>query len=99
MTTTLITVEPDRWERLEDMFDRACQLVNDEALKNRKLLLTAKEVAAITGYDEKTIKRKKDDIGYRIGFTYQDLKFPYDNVIAWVQRGCIPPKPLPTHKK
>lgn len=92
-------IKTEDLNELRQMFSTTCEIARSESLKNKKLLLTAEEVAEITGYHASTIKKKKKDIGYRIGFTYQDVKFLYEDVVAWVNRGYNPPKPLPTHKK
>jgi len=92
-------IDSETLAELRAMVSTTCQIAKDELLKNRQLLLTAEEVGKLTSYDEKTIRRKKSEIGYRIGSSSKDLRFPLEYVLAWKDRGCVPPKPLPTHRK
>jgi hypothetical protein len=92
-------IDADALYELKQQYLEVCELARSESLKNKKLLLTPKEVAEITGYHESTIKKKKREIGYRVGFSNQDLKFKYDDVLKWVERGCIPPKSSLANKK
>ena len=64
----VITIEETAFQKMENMFSDACSLVKQLAAENRRLknkkLLSSHEVAEITGYHEKTIRSKKEEIGF-----------------------------------
>lgn len=68
------------------------KLLSDENYILKTRYLTAKEVGAITGYDEKTIKNRKDEIGY---ITHgKDLKFLMEDVNKWMMNYYVRPKKI-----
>ncbi|MGV3684386.1 MAG: hypothetical protein ACO1NS_02085 [Daejeonella sp.] len=90
--TEVIVVESDTFQKMQSMFSVAMEAVKQLSsenfiLKNR--YLSAEEVGQLTGYHTKTIKIRKDEIGYIT--QGKDLKFKLDDVNTWMMRYYIKP--------
>lgn len=87
----VITVESSAFQNMQAMYAKVCGLLEEELKeknkKNSKLLLSAQEVAEATGYNEKTIRLKKYEIGF---FTIgKEVMFKPADVEAWIERNYI----------
>lgn len=94
----VITIESEAFKRMESMFsesqERAERLIaeSQETIKLQAEIITAskiglmsaQQVADLTGYDVKTIKLRKSEIGYHT--MGKDLKFKPADVQAWIQK-------------
>jgi len=90
----VIAIESNTFQELVTMFRTVCNEADTYKRENKKLkekkLLSAREVADLTGFNEKTIKLKKEEIGY---FTDgKDVKFKPENVDAWIEERHIKPR-------
>lgn len=92
-------IDTDALAEMNAKIDRVLKLATDSFLKDNQLLLTAEEAGILLSYDEKTVRRKKRDIGYWIGSSYKDLRFPMEYIVAYKERGKVPPTAIRTHKK
>lgn len=93
MSTTFIVFEDDKLnnllEGMKSLMEETKSLADENYLLKTRYL-TAKEVGAITGYDEKTIKNRKEEIGY---ITHgKDLKFLIEDVNKWMMNYYVRPK-------
>lgn len=90
----VITIESSAFQELQSMFRESC-LSNSELRKENKRLkekklLSPLEVAEMTGYNEKTIRQKKDEIGF---FTVgKEILFKPEALDAWIERNYIKPR-------
>ena len=74
----------------EEAIDMVRRLAAENSGLKRKSYLSSQEVAEITGYNEKTIRLKKDEIGF-----YDNngqLRFHKDDVEKWMQKHYIKAK-------
>ena len=90
----VLTVESQTFQDMQSMFQSVCQIAKELASENKelkaKLWITAREVGTLTGYNEKTIKNRKKEIGFRSDGGL--LLFKTKDVIAWMDRGYIAPR-------
>jgi hypothetical protein len=83
----VIVTESETFKRLERMFIQTQETIKVQAeiITASKIgLMSAQQVAALTGYDVKTIKLRKQEIGYST--MGKDLKFKPADVQAWINR-------------
>jgi hypothetical protein len=83
----VITIESEAFQKLERMFAESQETIKVQAeiITASKIgLMSAQQVADLTGYDVKTIKLRKDEIGYST--MGKDLKFRPSDVQAWIQK-------------
>jgi len=89
----VLTIESSAFTEMQAMFAKSQDIIKvqaDTILKLKVGLLNCKEVAELTGYNEKTIKSKKEEIGFMtIG---KDIKFKPADVEAWIQKHYRAPK-------
>lgn len=90
------TIESSAFQELTSMFKTSCNMVNSLAsevkvLKSKRLF-TAKEVAEMTGYNEKTIRNKRYEIGFRSEGGV--VLFKPEDVDAWIEKGYVKPKTI-----
>ena len=90
----LVTFESETFKTLAGQYENMLGLLDDfikkEKKRNDKLLLSAMEVAEMTGYNEKTIRLKKYEIGF---FTVgKEVMFKPVDVEAWIERNYIKPR-------
>lgn len=87
------TLTPVDLDRFTEMFSESQRIIREQAeiITGSKIaLMTAKQVGELTGYDEKTIRIRKKEIGYStLG---KDLKFKPADVEAWINRNYRSPK-------
>jgi len=85
--------EHEAFKRLEATFIQSQEIIQRQAkiITASKIgLLDAKQVADLTGYDEKTIRIKKEDIGYStLG---KNIKFRVEDVNNWIAKGYQGPR-------
>jgi hypothetical protein len=89
----VITIEKKAFRELKQMFIESQETVKAQAsmlLQSKIGLLDPKQVAELTGYDEKTIRSKKEDIGYST--MGKNIKFRMEDVNAWINKGYRPPR-------
>jgi hypothetical protein len=100
----VIVIESEAFKRLESVFleslERAERMIaeSQETIKLQAEIITAskiglmsaKQVADLTGYDAKTIKLRKSEIGYHT--MGKDLKFKPSDVEAWIRKYYRAPK-------
>lgn len=96
----VIVIESQTFQEILTMYQRVCGLLEEELRekkkRNDKLLLSAREVAEMTGYNEKTIRLKKHEIGF---FTIgKEVMFKPADVEAWIEQSYIRPRPQGTKK-
>lgn len=89
----VITIEEQSFKMLMERIDKLileCEAVNRGIYIESNKYLTAGQVGAITGYNGKTIKLRKDEIG----FCTQGglLKFLKSDVDIWMMKFYIPAK-------
>ena len=75
------------------MFEESQQIIKHQAeiiTRSRIGLMSARQVADLTGYDEKTIKDRKEEIGFHT--MGKDLKFKPADVQAWIDKYYRSPK-------
>ncbi len=91
----VIVIESQAFQKLERLLETACVMAGELAEENKSLkakkLLSAREVAEMTGYNEKSIRNKRHDIGFRSEGS--KLFFKPADVDTWIDRGYIAPKP------
>lgn len=76
--------------KIDDLIETSQKLMTQNKALKEKLLLSSNEVAALTGYNEKTIRIKKDEIGF---FTVgKEVLFKPADVQLWIDRNYIKPK-------
>jgi mRNA-degrading endonuclease RelE of RelBE toxin-antitoxin system len=83
----VITIESSAFKRLEDMFEESQQKIKEQAeiITASKIgLMSSQQVADLTGYDEKTIRVRKNEIGYST--MGRDLRFKPADVQAWISK-------------
>lgn len=89
----VLTIESETFIRIEQMFEKSQEIIQRQAeiiTASKIALMTAKQVGELTGYDEKTIRIRKKEIGYStLG---KDLKFKPSDVEAWINRNYRSPK-------
>lgn len=88
----VITIEEEAYKNLlEEVKNlvQAAKKMSDEIFIQKHKYLTAAEVGAITGYSSKSIKNRKDEIGYIT--QGGELKFIRSDVDAWMRRYYISP--------
>jgi hypothetical protein len=92
----VVTMESPAFKELVTMFGKVCKTCIELASENNALkskrLFTAQEVSNITGYNEKTIRLKKHEIGFRS--EGGQLMFKPEDVDAWIERGYVAPKAI-----
>lgn len=93
MEVTIIEVE--RFNRLENMFSTTCEMLASATQRIKSMAddeqwLTTSEVAAITKYEEKTIRSKKHEIGFH--GQGKDLKFKKKDVMKYMESYYIRPR-------
>lgn len=73
----------------EEAIDLVRRLAAENSGLKRKVFLSPQEVADMVGYNEKTIRLKKDEIGY---YDNGGLRFHRDDVEKWMQKHYIKAK-------
>lgn len=75
--------------KIDDLIETSQKLMTQNKALKEKLLLSSNEVAALTGYNEKTIRIKKDEIGvFTVG---KEVLFKPADVQLWIDRNYIKP--------
>jgi len=96
----VIVIESETFKRMESMFMESLEAMRtqmefiENSHRDSKInslgLLNARQVGQITGYNEKTIKLRKAEIGYHtLG---KDIKFKPQDVQAWIAKYYRGPK-------
>jgi DNA polymerase I-like protein with 3'-5' exonuclease and polymerase domains len=89
----VIVIESETFKRLEDMFEQSQAVIKQQAeiITASKIgLMSAKQVADLTGYHVKTIALRKSEIGYST--MGKDLRFKPADVQAWINKYYRGPK-------
>ncbi len=90
----VITIESETFKEFKQMFIQSQEIIRRQAeiiTASKIALMTAKQVGQLTGYDEKTIRIRKEEIGYSIPCGIE-IKFKPADVEAWINRGYRSPK-------
>jgi translation elongation factor EF-1alpha len=88
-----VIIEADAYKglmsKIDDLIETSQKLMAQNRSLKEKLLLSSNEVAELTGYNEKTIKIKKHEIGF---FTQgKQVFFKPADVQLWIDRNYIKP--------
>jgi hypothetical protein len=89
----VIVIESETFKRLEQMFIESQQTIKNQAeiITASKIgLMSAQQVADLTGYHAKTIALRKSEIGYST--MGKDLRFRPADVQAWINKYYRAPK-------
>jgi hypothetical protein len=89
----VIVIESETFKRLEDMFEQSQAVIKQQAeiITASKIgLMSAQQVADLTGYHVKTIALRKSEIGYST--MGKDLRFKPADVQAWINKYYRGPK-------
>lgn len=93
MPTEVMVIESAAYQAMKAMHEEAVQLVKVLATENLTLkhkYLNPTEVGFITGYNSKTIKLRKEEIGYIT--QGKDIRFKLEDVKAWMDSYYVHPK-------
>lgn len=89
----IIAIESATFQEMKTMFSDAIVQVKELSAENfilKNKYLTPLEVGKLTGYNEKTIKIKKEEIGYIT--QGRDLKFKMEDVTRWMENYYVKPR-------
>lgn len=94
----VIVIESETFQEMHRMYQSVCrtalELGDQSRVLKAKVWITAKEAAQVTGYNEKTIRNRKHEIGFRSDGGL--LLFKTQDVVAWMELGYVPPKRINT---